>query len=441
LLFIKDKCGSLQLPHFLLVGSKNDPTSNFLLCLKLHLGQIIVDLTSDHPFWFLKNGLTKSYPASKETAKYQVAVIGAGISGAIMADRLAREGYSVVVIDRRDVCLGSTSASTALLQYEIDVPLVKLAKKIGEEKARRAYILSHQSIDSLREIASDLPYDCGFASRTSIYMAFDRKAAAMLQDEVEARTAIGLNAKLLNAQEIAEKFSIQGTAAIVSTQAASVDPYLMAHGLLARAESNGAKIFDRTQILQFNQTENGVDLVTNRDTVIHAVHVVIATGYEAQSMLKKRIVKLKSTFACVSQPLDDLSPWNKDWMLWEAKDPYLYFRITDDNRLLVGGEDADFRDPGRRDRSLPKRIAKIHSKMKTLLPTLQWEVEFAWAGTFGETEDGLAYIGESSEYPNCYFALGFGGNGITFSTIASDLLCDLIAGRECPDLELFDFNR
>ncbi len=400
-----------------------------------------MDLTSDHPFWFVKNGLTNSYPPSTDDCSCQVAVIGAGISGAIMADRLTRDGFRVVIIDRRDVCLGSTSASTALLQYEIDVPLVTLANKIGEEKARRAYMLSHRSIDTLRELAENLPIDCGFASRTSIYLASDRKSAEMLRKETDARRSIGLNAKLLSAEEIQEQFSIQGSAAIVSTQAASVDPYLMAHGLLARSVSRGAEIFDRTEIVEYQPTSTGVSLKTNRDTTIHAEHVVIATGYEAQSMLRKRIVKLKSTFACVSQPLTDLNPWNKDWMLWEAKNPYLYFRVTDDNRFLVGGEDADFRDPPRRDRSLPKRIERIRKKVNALLPTFQWEVEFAWAGTFGETQDGLAYIGESSEYPHCYFALGFGGNGITFSAIASDLICDLISGRESPDLELFDFNR
>jgi glycine/D-amino acid oxidase-like deaminating enzyme len=158
-------------------------------------------------------------------------------------------------------------------------------------------------------------------------------------------------------------------------------------------------------------------------------------------MLKAKVVKLKSTYALVSQPLESLAPWDPDWIMWEAKDPYLYLRATSENRLLVGGEDDDFRNPVKRDLSLPKKVATIKSKVTKLLPSLEWEVEFAWAGTFGETDDGLAYIGPSPEYPGCYFALGFGGNGITFSSIAAGILADLLTGRQNADAELFRFGR
>lgn len=400
-----------------------------------------MDLTSDHPFWFVKNGLLSTYPAIEEDCRCEVAVLGAGISGAIIADRLTRDGYTVVVLDRRDACLGSTSASTALLQYEIDIPLVELERKIGIEAARRAYVLSHQSIDSVAQLARGLEYECGFEPTTSIYLASDTKSAGLLRREATARRELGLDAMLLETSEIRERFSLAGTAAIVSKQAAAVDPYRFAHGLLGRAARGGAKIFDRTEVENIEQVAGKIQLQTNRSAIVWAERVVIATGYEALNLLREPVAKLKSTYAVVSQPLKDISPWNREWMLWEAKDPYLYLRVTDDNRLLVGGEDDEFRSPSRRDRSLSTKVERIRSKVQKLLPDLCWEVEFAWAGTFGETEDGLAYIGESSEYPNCYFALGFGGNGITFSIIASNLIADLIAGRNNTDLRLFRFNR
>lgn len=69
------------------------------------------------------------------------------------------------------------------------------------------------------------------------------------------------------------------------------------------------------------------------------------------------------------------------------------------------------------------------------------QVEFAWAGAFGTTKDGLAYIGESPEYPRCYFTLGFGGNGITFSVVATKLIDQMIQGREPESVYLFRFGR
>jgi glycine/D-amino acid oxidase-like deaminating enzyme len=69
------------------------------------------------------------------------------------------------------------------------------------------------------------------------------------------------------------------------------------------------------------------------------------------------------------------------------------------------------------------------------------DVAYSWAGTFGETKDGLAYIGENARFANAYFALGYGGNGITYSLIAAEIIRDLYIGRRNPDAEIFTFHR
>lgn len=111
-----------------------------------------MDLTSDSPYWFLKNGLICTYPFPARDINCDVAVVGAGITGAMVAERLSKDGHSVVVLDGRDVCCGSTSASTALLQYEIDVPLVEMATMIGNENAVNAWKLSYQSLDDMEDL-------------------------------------------------------------------------------------------------------------------------------------------------------------------------------------------------------------------------------------------------------------------------------------------------
>lgn len=68
------------------------------------------------------------------------------------------------------------------------------------------------------------------------------------------------------------------------------------------------------------------------------------------------------------------------------------------------------------------------------------ETAFAWAGTFGETKDGLAYIGPQPG-SRLLFALGYGGNGITYSVQAARLLTAHILGEPTPDLELFRLDR
>ncbi len=359
----------------------------------------------------------------------------------MIAQRLAEDGFSLVVVDRRDICTGSTAASTALLQYEIDLTMLKLAQIIGHENAQRAYTVSHQSIDRLTALVDRLKIQCEFERKTSLYLATDRKAAKLLADEARARKAIKLDVQYHNQSEVSDRFRITGVAALSSKQAASCDPYLLAHGLLKNAVENGAKIFDRTEIADFRCDETGVTFSTSRGPKIVARQAVIATGYESQSLLKERVVNLDNTYALVSQPLPNLGSWDRDWMMWEAKNPYLYLRITGENRLLVGGEDDAFHSPLRRDANVASKAAIIETKVRKLLPDLNWEMEFAWGGTFGTTKDGLAYVGPTTEYPSCLFALGFGGNGITFSSIATDIISKMVKGQTAANADLFRFAR
>jgi glycine/D-amino acid oxidase-like deaminating enzyme len=402
---------------------------------------VIVKLTSSAPFWLLKNGLKATYPFIGDDLTTDFVVVGAGVTGAMVAQRLAEGGFKVVVVDSRDICTGSTSASTALLQYEIDIPLIQLRELIGEQPANLAYSVSSRSIDSLTELVNRLRIDCEFQRKTSIYLASDRKAAKKLADESRARKQIKLDSRYHDQSAVKERFNLDGVAAITTQQAASCDPYLLAHGLLANAVDQGARVFDRTTIVHFDHHTDSVTLTTDRGPRVVAKRAIIATGYESQGMLKERIVDLDNTYAMVSQPLQDLAGWHPDWMLWEAKDPYLYLRVTGDNRLLAGGEDDTFHTPTRRDFSVESKAKTIETKVRDLIPDLDWEREYAWSGTFGKTKDGLAYIGPSLEYPNCLFALGFGGNGITFSCIASDIIWDMARNVSTEAASLFRFGR
>jgi len=235
-----------------------------------------MELTSDNPFWAVQDGLVATYPPLRNETGCDVVVVGAGITGAMLAQRLASDGHGVIVIDRRDICTGSTSASTALLQYEIDIPLVELAKIIGRENAERAYRISHQAIDDLSELVPSISADCGFQRKTSIYLADDRKSAKLLADEARARRSIGLDVCYHDERAVLRDFGLKGVAALSTLQAASCDSYRLAHALLNDATKRGAEVYDRTEVVKYDCTDTGVRLETNRGPVITARHTVIA---------------------------------------------------------------------------------------------------------------------------------------------------------------------
>ncbi len=87
-----------------------------------------MDLKSGYPYWAVRNGLMQAFPKLHSHETCEVAVVGGGITGALIATELARHGHDVALIEQRDIAWGSTAASTALLQYEIDTPMTELDK-------------------------------------------------------------------------------------------------------------------------------------------------------------------------------------------------------------------------------------------------------------------------------------------------------------------------
>ncbi len=401
-----------------------------------------MDLKSGYPFWPLKDGILASYPPLQEDVSCDVVVVGGGVSGALAAYHLVDAGVEVVLVERRDVGWGSTSASTALLQYEIDVPLTELIALRGKAVAERAYCLCLQSIHTLDRIVKTLDDDCDFMLKKSLYLASTKKDVKDLEQEYAARQAAGIRLDFLTQTDIEAKFSFARPAALLSYDAAQVDAFKLTHRLIGYAQQKGMRAYDRTSIAAIKHKRKGVELVTDRGGTIRAQKIVMATGYESQQYLREKVTDLHSTFALASAPVADFTGWAEaQCLIWETADPYLYMRTTADRRIIMGGEDEEFQDAAKRDALIPAKTETIAGKFAKLFPDINLEVEYSWAGTFGSTQDGLAYIGETEEFPDTYFALGYGGNGITYSVVAAEIIRDLYLGKSNPDAEIFQFGR
>jgi len=182
--------------------------------------------------------------------------------------------------------------------------------------------------------------------------------------------------------------------------------------MLARAAGRGTRVFDRTEIIREDFARGTVTLKTGRGFVIRARRVVMALGYEIPRLLRRDIVRLSSTYALVSEPVPAWTGWEDRCLVWESARPYHYLRTTGDGRALIGGEDQPFRDPGRRDRMLPRKIHRLSRRLAAMLPGLRAEPAFGWTGTFGSTADGLPYIGESAEAPGRIAYAGRSGSAM-----------------------------
>lgn len=400
-----------------------------------------MDLSSGSPFWIVKNGLLRAYPRLDEAAQCDVLVVGAGITGALIADQLARAGMRVCVIDRREAGWGSTSASTALLQYEIDTELQQLRDRYGMADALLAYRACADAIGGLRALAMTLR-GVDFQSMQSLYFASRWHHKHRLEAEGALRQAHGFKLDILDRTALATRYGIDAPVALLSKLAAETDPYQFAHRLLARVQSKGGRVHGRTALARFDCVRGAVKVTTDQGVAILCKHLIFAAGYECQQWLDQRVASNRSSYAFVSEPLPGKLGVLRDTLVWESARPYLYMRRTTDQRLLVGGEDDNIDIPLRRDVRVTGKANTLLKRVTELFPQLPLKIAFAWAGTFAETADGLPFFGTHTQHgPRVHFAMAYGGNGITYSYIGAELLRDALLGKRHPCASLFSFRR
>lgn len=394
------------------------------------------NLRTGRSLWADSPGLGVPVRSLTEAISVDVAIVGAGISGAFMAHELSRD-HSVAVLDRRPPLTGSTVASTALLQWEIDLPLTALAEKIGPAKAKRAYLRSRSAVDALKRIVAGERIVCGLKDKATLYLAGDEYGHRALEAEAAARAAIGLESEYAGPAALRERFGIDRTGAIVSQGSASADPARLAAGLLRRAQKAGAKVYSRVEVLEAASDPDGVTLLTDAGHAVRAKSVVFCCGYEFPRGVPTPGAKVISTWALASKPRQRCPAWLRDTLVWEASDPYLYFRMGGDGRLIVGGEDEADPDAHADPAKLKRKCETIVRKLHALLPGIEFEVDYSWAGAFGESATGLPSIAPVPDMDHAWAVMGFGGNGITYSVIASQVVAAAIRGGNDPDADLY----
>ena len=400
-----------------------------------------MDLKSGYPYWTVRDGLVAGFPPLSHDLSCDVAVIGAGITGALIARSLQDAGFDVVVLDQRDAGWGSTAASTALLQYEIDPGLVGTANRYGEAKAAAVMKACESAVAEIGEIARGVP-GAQYRRVESLYYASWPWHAGAMRTEGERRLAQGFALDILERDVLRARFGIDAPLALLTHVAAEIDPYRTALGLLRALVRKGGSVFDRTEVTAIEATSRRVVLRTDREASVACEHVVVAGGYESAKFLRQRVARNHSTYVLVTEPIANLPAWARKTLVWESRRPYVYLRSAGDSRLIIGGEDDLVDIPAKRDRAVPRKAARLLAKLAKILRRDDIEQGFSWAGTFAETADGLPFFGPHREHgPRVHFAMAYGGNGIAYSVVGAELIRRRIRRESHPLAKLFSFER
>lgn len=109
---------------------------------------------------------------------------------------------------------------------------------------------------------------------------------------------------------------------------------------------------------------------------------------------------------------------------------------------MLGGGDRLVRPAVGRRQQFAAATAGLRAYFEKRMPALSdIETEFAWEGLFALTPDSLPYIGPHRRYLRKWFALGYGGNGMTFGFLAARLLLERWQGHVTRDHAFFEFGR
>ena len=399
-----------------------------------------MDLKAGKLYWNETYNKHMKYPALEEDITCDVCIVGSGSSGAHCAYFLAETGLNVILVDKRDLSTGSTVANTGLLQYSNDKSLTSLINSFGEEVGTRHVQLCLGAIHTLeRKVVPSLADNPDFKIRKSLYYASNPGDVPMLKEEYHNLKTRNFPVEYYSEKEIGKHFSFLKAGALVTGNDAEINPYKHAHLLMRKAYEQGVRIFSKTNIKGKILKADHTELKTESGYSIRAQHVIFATGYEAQEEVKDPNAVILSSYAIATNPIANFAKWDEGMMIWETARPYLYARKTIENRIIIGGLDERTTNLEKRNSKIIHKRDELLKQLVSLFPELEKVVQadYYWGAFFGESHDGLPTIGIYPNYPNCYFLMGYGGNGTVYSVILSQIIRDLITKNSHPDSVLY----
>jgi len=381
-----------------------------------------------------------NYPKLNGVITCDVLIVGGGMSGALCAHTLSKLPIKTVLVEKETVGSGSSAANTGLLQYANDKMLHEFIEKLGEEKAVRFYKLCLKAVDELQKIANELAEPVDFVRRDSLYYASSEEDIPKLQEEFDALKKHQFAVDFLDKNEIKKVYSFEKPAALLTKGDAEVNPLKFIHSMLKNAHQKGVEIYEQTDLeeagsdeeFMYFQSENGK---------IAAKKVIYSTGYESIPFAKKLGGKVNRTYAIATTPLASFPNWMENCLIWETKRPYFYMRTTKDGRIIAGGLDENKNEVPSSTYTIERYGELLLQKIKEHFPEYQIDIAYSWGATFGESVDGLPFIGQLPENKKVFYCLGYGGNGTVYSMIGAQIIKDLILYQSNPDAEIVRLDR
>jgi glycine/D-amino acid oxidase-like deaminating enzyme/nitrite reductase/ring-hydroxylating ferredoxin subunit len=375
------------------------------------------------------------FPKLDRDLSADVVVVGAGMTGLTTAYLLARNGHTVVLLERRRCAEVDTAHTSAHLTMVTDTRLTELVDSLGRAHAQAVWDAGRAAIAQIDEIACEHEIDCAFKWVDGYLHTRDPRDSASeadaLRDEAALACALGFDATFMTTVPFA------GGPGIGFHDQARLHPRRYLAGVARAFTDAGGQIFEHSEAEEFRESPLGVKAngqwVSCGDIVIATHNPLTGIASTASASIFQTKLALYTSYVVAGRIPRGTVP---DALFWDTGDPYRYVRLEahrDHDLLIVGGEDhkTGQSEAPRGALEAVERIARER------VPDI--ELTHRWSGQVIQTPDGLPYIGRMTEHQ--FAATGFCGNGLTFGTLAAKLITDAIEGRDNPWAELFEPHR
>jgi glycine/D-amino acid oxidase-like deaminating enzyme/nitrite reductase/ring-hydroxylating ferredoxin subunit len=363
-----------------------------------------------------------------EDASAEVCVVGAGIAGLMIAQRLASSGRSVLVLDQSGVFSGETGRTTAHLTSVLDSGYARLESMHGVN-ATRALAESHAAaIGSIERLVADGGIDCDF-SRIDGYV-YDVAGAfgdGSLESEWQAAQRAGLECELVASAPLP---FVNGPALRFPHQA-QFDPARFGAALARDIIRSKGRIHAPARAAAL-ENDGGLCVRTLDGRKVRANDVVIATNTPINDVVAMHTKQAPYRTYALAAPIPRGAV--QQGLFWDREEPYHYVRTASARDgslaeghewLIVGGEDHKVGQETRADSRWTRLEQWLRAHFEHAGAPL-----YRWSGQVLEPVDGIAFIGQNPGDEHVFVATGHSGNGMTYGAIAAMVISDLIEGRQ-----------
>lgn len=359
---------------------------------------------------------------------YDVIIVGGGITGITTGLLLQDAGKKCLIAEAKNIGFGTTSGTTAHLNTILDHTYSEIEKNFGEENSKIVLSAAMEAINIAEKNVRKYNIDCEFGERSGYLFSTDDKQTKKLDEAFTASKKAGCDVEYANTIPIPVEFQ----KALVFKRQAQIHPTKYLYGIAKAFENAGGIILQNCRV---TEVRKGDDKMLEAETFsgkITAENVVYATHIPpGVNLLHFRCAPYRSYAMALT-----LNSEYPDDLAYDLYDPYHYYRtqeIDGKKYLIAGGEDhrtGEKKDTEECFRQLERYLRQYFNID---------EVVYKWSSQYFEPTDGLPYIGHLPGNPDSVFvATGYGGNGITYSQIAAQILTDLIVKGKSEYENVFD---